>query len=56
MRLFWQKGRKIRSNERFKTSAILNARFSENYFKLKVNGRTVTAQTDKQPNVEVGSV
>ena len=34
MRLFWQKGRKIRSTERFKTSAILNARFRENYFKL----------------------
>ena len=56
MRLFWQKGRKIRSTERFKTSAILNARFREKYFKLKVNGRAVTSQTDKQPNVEVGSV
>ena len=30
MRLFWQKGRKIRSTERFKTSAILNA--IESYF------------------------
>ena len=39
MRLFWQKGRKIRSTERFKTSAILNARFRESYFKLKVDGR-----------------
>ena len=56
MRLFWQKGRKIRSTERFKTIAILNARFRESYFKLKVNGRAVTSQTDKQPNVEVGSV
>ena len=56
MRLFWQKGRKIRSSERFKTSAILNARFRESYFKLKVNGRAVTSQTDKQLNVEVGSV
>ena len=56
MRLFWQKGRKIRSIERFKTSAILNARFHESYFKLKVNGRAVTSQTNKQPNVEVGSV
>ena len=56
MRLFWQKGRKIRSSERFKTSAILNARFRESYFKLKVNGRAVTSQTDKQPNVEVGSL
>ena len=56
MRLFWQKGRKIGSTERFKTSAILNARFRESYFKLKVNGRAVTSQTDKQPNVEVGSV
>ena len=56
MSLFWQKGRKIRSNERFKTSAILNARFHESYFKLKVNGRAVTSQTDKQPNMEVGSV
>ena len=53
MRLFWQKGRKIRSTERFKTSAILNARFRESYSKLKVNGRVVTSQTDKQPNVEV---
>ena len=56
MRLFWQQGRKIRSTERFKTSAILNARFRESYFKLRVNGRAVTSQTDKQPNVEVGSV
>ena len=56
MRLFVQKGRKIRSTERFKTSAILNARFRESYFKLKVNGRAVTSQTDQQPNVEVGSV
>ena len=56
MRLFWQKGRKIPSTERFKTSAILNARFRESYFKLKVNGRAVTSQTDQQPNVEVGSV
>ena len=56
MRLFWQKGQKIRSIERFKTSAILNARIRESYFKLKVNGRAVTSQTDKQPNVEVGSV
>ena len=56
MRLFWQKGRKIRSTERFKTSAILNARFRKSYFKLKVNGRAVMSQTDKQPNVEVGSV
>ena len=56
MRLFWQKGRKIRSSERFKTSAILNARFRESYFKLKVNGRAVTSQIDKQLNVEVGSV
>ena len=47
MRLFWQKGRKIRSTERFKTSAILNARFRESYFKLKVNGRAVTLQIDK---------
>ena len=39
MHLFWQKGRKIRSTERFKTSAILNARFRESYFKLKVDGR-----------------
>ena len=56
MRLFVQKGRKIRSTERFKTSAILNARFRESYFKLKVNGRAVTSQTDQQPNEEVGSV
>ena len=56
MRLFWQKGRKIRSTERFKTSAILNARFRESYFKLKVDGRAVTSQTDQQPNVEVGTV
>ena len=56
MRLFWQKGRKILSTERFKTSAILNARFRESYFKLKDNSRAVTSQTDKQPNVEVGSV
>ena len=56
MRLFWQKGRKIRSTERFKASAILNARFRESYFKLKVDGRAVTSQTDQQPNVEVGSV
>ena len=33
-----------------------NARFRESCFKLKVNGRAVTSQTDKQPNVEVGSV
>ena len=39
MRLFWQKGRKIRSTERFKTSAILNVRFRDSCFKLKVNGR-----------------
>ena len=56
MRLFWQKGRKIRSTERFKMSAILNARFRVSYFKLKVNGRAVTSQTDKQPIVEVRSV
>ena len=56
MRLFWRKGRKIRSTERFKTSAILNARFRESYFKLKVNGRAVTSQTGQQPNVEVGFV
>ena len=56
MRLFWQKSWKIRSTERFKTSAILNARFRESYFKLKVNGRAMTSQTGKQPNVEVGSV
>ena len=56
MCLFWQKGRKIRSTERLKTSAILNARFRESFFKLKVNGLAVTSQTDKQPAVEVGSV
>ena len=56
MCLSWQKGQKILSTERFKTSAFLNARFHESYFKLKVNGRAVTSQTDKQPNVEVGSV
>ena len=56
MRLFWQKGRKIRSGERFKTSAILNARFRKSYFKLKVDGRAATSQTDQQANVEVGSV
>ena len=56
MHLFWQKGQKIRSTERFKTSAILNVRFRENHFKLKVNGRAVTSQTDKQPNVEFRSV
>ena len=56
MRLFGQKGRKIRSTERFKTSAILNARFRESYFKLKVDGRAVTSKTDQQPNVEVGTV
>ena len=56
MRLFWQKGRKIRSTERLKTSAILNARFRESYFKLKVSGRAVTSQTDTQPNVKVLSV
>ena len=56
MHLFWQKGRKIRSTESFKTSAILNVRFCESYFKLKVNSRAVTSQTDKQPNVEVESV
>ena len=56
MRLFWQKGRKIRSTERLKNSAILNAKFRESYFKVKVNGRAVTSQTDKQPNLEVGSV
>ena len=55
MCLFGQKGLKIRSTERLKTSAILNARFRESYFKLKVNGQAVTSQTDKQPNVEVGS-
>ena len=48
MRLFWQKGRKIRSIECFKTSAILNERFRESYFKLKVNGRAVTSQTSNQ--------
>ena len=42
-----QNGRKIRSTERFKTSAILNARFRKSYFKLKVNGRAVTSQTDR---------
>ena len=46
----------MRSNKRFKTSPIVNARFRESYFKLKVNDRAVTSQTDKQPNVEVGSV
>ena len=56
MRLFCQKGRKIRSTERFKTSANLNARFRESYFKLKVNSRAVASQTDNQPSVEVGSV
>ena len=45
MHLFWQKGWKIWSNECFKTSAILNARFRESYFKLKVSGRSVTSQT-----------
>ena len=44
MRLFWQKGRKIRSTERLKTSAILKARLRDSYFKLKVNGRAVTSQ------------
>jgi len=39
-----------------KINAILNARFRVSYFKLKVNGRAVTSQTDKQPIVEVGSV
>ena len=52
----WQNGLKMRSTERFKTSAILNARFRENYLKLKVNGRALTSQTDKQPNAEVRSV
>ena len=33
-----------------------HVRFCESYFKLKVNGRAVTSQTDKQPNVEVGFV
>ena len=56
MCLFWQKGRKIWVTECLKTSAILNARFRESFFKLKVNGRAVTSQTDKQPSVEVGSV
>ena len=56
MHLFWQKSRKIQSSERFKTSAILNARFRESYFKLKVNGRAMTSQTGQQPNMEVGSV
>ena len=46
----------MRSTESFKTSAILNARFRESYFKLKVDGRAVTSQTDQQPNVEVGTV
>ena len=50
------KSQKIWSTERFKTSAILNARFRESYFKLKVNGRAVTSQTGQQPNVEVGFV
>ena len=54
--VFWQKVRKIQSTERFKTSAILNARFCESCFQLRVNDRAVTLQTDKQPNVEVGSV
>ena len=54
MHLFWQKGQKIWAIERFKTSAILNVRFHEGYFKLKVNGQAVTSQTD--PNVEVGSM
>ena len=48
MRLFWRKGRKIRSTERLKTSAILNARFRESYFKLKVNGRAVTSQGSRR--------
>ena len=56
MHLFWQKGQKIQSTECFKTSSILNARFCKRYFKLKVNRRAVTSQTDKQPNMEVGSV
>ena len=56
MHLFWQKGWKIRSTQHFKTSAILNARFRGNYFKLKVNGQAATSKTDKQPNMEVGSV
>ena len=43
MHLFWQKGQKIRSAERFKTSTILDARFRESYFKLKVNGQAVTS-------------
>ena len=43
MHLFWQKGQKIRSAEHFKTSTILNAKFRESYFKLKVNGRAVTS-------------
>ena len=44
MHLFWRKGLKIRSTEHFKISAILNARFCESYFKLKVNGRAVSSQ------------
>ena len=56
MHLFWQKDQKIQSTDRFKTSAILNARFHESYFKLTVDGRAVTSQTDKQPNKEVVSV
>ena len=43
-----QKSQKIRSTERFKTSAILNARFRKSYFKLKVNSRAVTSQTSNQ--------
>ena len=43
MRLFWQKGRKIQSTERFKTSAILNARFRESHFsKGQRSGSDVT--------------
>ena len=45
MHLFWQKGQKIQSTECFKTSAIVNVRFCESYFKLKVNGRAVASQT-----------
>ena len=56
MHLFWQKGWKIRSAEGFKTSAILNARFRENYFKLKVKGHAVMSQTGQQPNMKVRSV
>ena len=56
MCLFWQKGQKILSTERFKTSAILNGKFCESYSKLNVNGRVETSQTGKQPNVQVGSV